>query len=306
MEERKPNLFIVGAAKAGTTFLHEALSNHTQINCAIVKEPGYFCTDIRINNFPEPLQKKFQKRKIFDKSGNVIPHHNYFFSNIDDYLKCFDFQSKYKYFVDSSPAYLYSKVAAKKIFEYNPNAKIIIIRRDPVDRAISHLKMNLLTFKDIQPSTIIATDHEFGKSSNYEWGCSNLYIELGKYYEQFKRYIEIFPKKNILIIDFKELSKGKEKLQQELSEFLQIENLYLPLQKTNESKQIKYQIFTHLIRITRKYNIQELLPKNFKSIIKSKLSAQENAIKLSEDDRLFLYSFFEEDINKLENLLRHY
>ena len=141
----KPNLFIVGAAKAGTSALHAILSEHPNIFMSPVKEPNYFSSDLLVDNFNSEQKKKFKNEKIqFLNNGAVRPCHQLYVRNKTDYLRLFkDADSKVKYCGEASVSYLFSKIAAQKIKEFNPVSKIIIILRNPVERAFSHFLMDL-------------------------------------------------------------------------------------------------------------------------------------------------------------------
>ena len=101
--KRKVNLFIVGAAKAGTTALFETLNKSENISGLKIKEPNYFA-DIKTDSYSKLFFKKINKEEEYEK---LI---------IDDNAK---------YIMDGSTSYLWSKNAAKRIYAYNQNAKII-------------------------------------------------------------------------------------------------------------------------------------------------------------------------------------
>ncbi|MDA8347687.1 MAG: sulfotransferase, partial [Pseudomonadota bacterium] len=108
---RKPNLFIIGAMKSGTTSLHEYLDTHPQIAMSREKEPGYFVEELSL------------------RKGE------------DWYLSLFEQDARYQYVGESSTHYtklpLYRGVP-ERLFRFNPDARLIYIMRDPFDRVISH------------------------------------------------------------------------------------------------------------------------------------------------------------------------
>ena len=112
----KANLFIVGAQKTGTTTLHYQLSQHSQIQMSAVKEPGYFCTDLQRES------DKFLGERV-----------GFPFREKKQYKKLFSEPHNFEYNGEASSLYLYSKTAAQEIRDYNPDAKIIVILRDPVE-----------------------------------------------------------------------------------------------------------------------------------------------------------------------------
>lgn len=107
---KKPNFFIIGAPKCGTTSLAAWLSEHSNIYMSPLKEPHFFNTDgvmaIRTIN---------QYERLFKDAG-----------------------SEHNAVGEASTHYLFSKRAVPNILEYNPNAKLIVCLRNPVEMAPAH------------------------------------------------------------------------------------------------------------------------------------------------------------------------
>jgi len=106
MINKKPNLFIVGAPKCGTTFLYHYLKKHQDIYFPNFKEPHFFGSDL------------IRKNRAYDL-------------NLDEYQNLFN--SDKKIIGEASTFYIFSKKAAQEIYNFNPNAKIIIMLRDLVE-----------------------------------------------------------------------------------------------------------------------------------------------------------------------------
>ena len=103
---RKPNLFIIGAPKCGTTFLYHYLKKHPDIYFPEFKEPHFFGSDL-------------------------IRRHGAYNLNLEEYKNLF--KTDKKIVGEASTFYIFSKEAAKEIYNFNPKAKIIIMMRDLVD-----------------------------------------------------------------------------------------------------------------------------------------------------------------------------
>ena len=108
IQYRKPDFFIVGAPKCGTTSLYYYLRQHPEIFLPDYKEPHYFGKDLK-------------KRS------------NEFIDNDDEYLSLFKDAKSNQKIGEASTFYLYSKSAPREIKDYNPGAKIIIMLRNPID-----------------------------------------------------------------------------------------------------------------------------------------------------------------------------
>ena len=108
-----PNFFIIGAPKCGTTALSEYLRTHPDVFFSEPKEPNYFNSDV--------VSKKL-----------------YYYTSLEDYLeKCFSGAEGYKAVGEGSVRYLSSAVAVDNILKLYPNAKFIIMLRNPVDLGYS-------------------------------------------------------------------------------------------------------------------------------------------------------------------------
>jgi len=100
------NLFIIGVNKAGSSWLHYLLDTHPDVYMSKVKEHNYF--------------------------GKTYP------DNRDEYHKYFPFDKEFRYYGESTPTYFSSREIAEEIKEYCPNAKVLAIVRDPIQRLLSH------------------------------------------------------------------------------------------------------------------------------------------------------------------------
>ena len=167
-----PDFFLVGAMKAGTTSLHRYLSAHPEISMSEPKEPGYFSRDDRFKKGADWYQSHFASASVDQIWG--------------DSSTCYS----------RRPIYQNS---ADRIYEVNPNAKILYIVRDPVLRAYSHYKHRM-------EETVI----HGGKTVTYkEFLLSDNEILIsGKYYYQIKKYYDLFGRKNVHICNFDDLIKN--------------------------------------------------------------------------------------------------
>ncbi|NNF02596.1 MAG: sulfotransferase [Bacteroidia bacterium] len=209
---KKPNFFIIGAAKAGTTSLSHYLSAHPNIFISPIKEPHYFSRkEIEPKAIRSIVRKKLEGVDIIKylEDLKTPTMHNFYFRDWETYRKLYESVSSEKIIGECSTSYLWSKTAAQEIFKTTPNAKILAILRNPVDRAYSHYLMEKRLFaKTDSFEADLRKDKELGDRT---WEVFPMYYELGNYYSQLKRYYDIFPAENIKVIiydDFKEDREG--------------------------------------------------------------------------------------------------
>ena len=215
-----------------------------------------------------------------------------FVENLEDYESLFSNVRNEKAIGESSISYLYSKVAAKEIFKFNPKAKIIIILRNPLERAFSHYLMDLK--HGYASGSFIEEIKKDQIRERKGWGISNLYIELGKYEEQIKRFTKIFPKEQILLLNFDDLKKNNKKLIRRVFNFLNIDqNVKIDLDEIhNKSKVPKNNFVKGIMKIRPLRKILRKMPNKFKLYFENRFFSDKNNPKLTEEDREFMNKYY--------------
>lgn len=203
--ERWPNFFVVGAAKAGTTSLYEHLRRHPQIYLSPVKEPHFFS---RVKPAPG--------RDVF--FGGVADAHAY--------LELFEGASSQPVIGEASTSYLWDAETPARIHAVRPDAKIVIMLREPVSRAYSHYLNDVR--EGIERRTFADALREDLATEPKGWGVSSLYVELGLYCEQVARYLRRFPRENVLVLLFEEFVRGVPSELDRVFAFLRVERIELP------------------------------------------------------------------------------
>ena len=205
----KANLFIVGAAKSGTSSLYNYVNIHPEIFMSNIKEPHYFAVNfVDIGGSTTKIKDtKYIHRKVVN--------------NLDEYTSLFSSAYNYKFRGEASPSYLWAPTAAQKIFSYNPNSKIIILLRDPIQRAFSHYLMDLKSGSQLNSSFYKALIND-KKCLPKIWGKAHLYMELGLYSKSVKSYIDLFGKENVKIILFDDLKICTDFVLEQLFNFLEV------------------------------------------------------------------------------------
>jgi hypothetical protein len=304
-----PNLFIVGAAKSGTTSLHHYLSHSPEIYFSPVKEPCYFGSDIDIEKFHVNV-KRAAKQDLIDyykKNRVLTDRHILYTQKMSDYLWLFSNIGDEKVIGEASTCYLYSKMAAAEIFEFNPLSKIIIILRNPVERALSHYFMRYNAGREKIGDPFKAIKNDMDKREK-AWGAAGNYFELGLYFEQVQRYYEFFPKEQICILMMDDLKKDPSKLLGKVSSFLGVSDKFIrdvKLAKKNTPKKPRshfLQIFSHNFLANR---VIGLIPDTIKNELKNiwYKNDQNRYEHLSQNERKILKRLYHEDISKLEIML---
>lgn len=183
MEQLWPNFFIVGAARSGTTSLHEYLSRVRGIHMSHIKEPSFFAEEV----------------------GALAYHFNE-----EEYLSLFRPKNGENILGESSVMYLVDSSAPSRIHARISDAKIVIMLRDPIDRAYSHFLHHLRYGIDTTFDFFEAIKDDYRKEKNGIHPAFK-YIEVGMYSHQVQRYIDLFGRDRVKIIIYEDEFKPKTK-----------------------------------------------------------------------------------------------
>lgn len=216
---KRVNLFIVGEQKCGTTSLFKLLSQHELVLGAKNKECHYF------NSI------KYEQDKGFKNYHHSFRHY---------------INRKYTYLLDASPDYLGDELAYKKVHEYNPEAKIIIMLRDPVQRFISAYNFyfsNIVEELDLNYERFFQYNKTGKAVYDYLKKNGNITIEdfledemkgaspigalrKGHYFPNIDKWERTFSEKNICLLSFEALINPliQEKEIEKLENFLSLKS----------------------------------------------------------------------------------
>ena len=294
MINKRPNLFIIGAPKCGTTALCSYLESNDEICFSKPKEAKFFHTDFSKN-------------------------HRLFFTE-KEYLKIFPkINEKTKFIAEGTVWYLFSDIAIQNILKFNADAKFIVMVRNPIDLAYS-LHSQLLYGGDEN----IESFYDAWKLQKKRFEGKNIppfcrdskslqYGEIAKLGGQVERLFSLVNKENIHIITFEDFKDHTKTVYNDVLKFLNVEeDNRSNFPKINENKKIRNKVLAQLIYffaflkrslgISRSFRIWHLL----QPLIVKKNERE----KLDKKFRDELKAFFKDDIILLSKLiskdLRHW
>ena len=187
MDKLLPNFLVVGAMKAGSTTLMDYLVSHHEVGIPD-EEINYFDKDLNYNK------------------------------GVDWYSDWFKNYASKKIIGEKTPAYCYEPKAAKRIYEQNPNMKLVWILRNPVKRTYSNYWHYIRIGKEILPvEECLRLEDERVKKDIYKG-----YFRRSVYADQIERFLEYFTMDQMHFIIFEEFIKDPDKGLNDLSEFLGI------------------------------------------------------------------------------------
>ena len=277
----KVDFFIVGAPKSGTTSLYKYLDGHKEIEMSAIKEPDFFSKE-SIENFGSYYTSKCVK--------DVKAYHALF-------------EKKDLLNGEASVSYLFFEDVASKIKQYNNDAKIIIMLRNPVDRAFSHYLMDYRLGLVNTKFEDIVLNHSNKDSLFYKQ-----YIEVGKYSNQVKRYVKTFGLKNIHIINYEDFNCSVENEFEKVLSFLNINKSTLGHLniKHNTFLEPKNKIIKYIYKINFiRTNISRFLSPNIASMTKKIFFKKESKPILKDSTRKTLTELFRSDIESLSRITKN-
>ena len=182
-----PDFLILGAQKAGTTALYSYLRRHPSITGPSWKEVSYF-------------DRHYARGEAWYR-GN--------FPN--------KARTRGKLVGEASPSYVFHPLAPQRVRELVPEARLVVLVRNPVDRALSHYQHEValgrepLSFEDAlaaederlrgEEERLLADPRYFSR----EW-WSHTYRARGRYAEQLERWLAVFPQEQLLIVPSDDLA----------------------------------------------------------------------------------------------------
>jgi hypothetical protein len=208
-----PNFIILGAAKAGTTALYHYLQQHPEIYMSPMKETNFFALK------DEPLD--------FQGPGDGDYINRFSITSLEEYEDQFDGRTDEKAIGEASPLYLYSRKAPLCIHEYVPHAKLIVILRNPIDRAYSAF---LHLVRDGRETTTDFHEALRQEEARIHAGWEHIwhYKHMGLYYEQLRRYYDLFDHSQIKVYLYRDFRTQAVGVLQELFGFLGVDDTFMP------------------------------------------------------------------------------
>lgn len=307
MKQSLPTFLIVGAVKAGTTSLHEYLQMHPEVYMSPVKETNHFSDgDMLFEHFnvdyKQDVNVNLEKylEGPMDKKIHIAHVRTF-----QQYVQLFRNVTNQKAIGEVSNSYLYLPNTATTIKQVLPDVKIVMILRNPVERLYSQYLMNLKLGKIIERDLLkeIAADQAKPIKG---WGVSHLYLEVGNYYEQVKRYYDNFPAQNIKVILFDDFKKDAAGTMRDLFHFLGVdENFPLDMsQRYNEAGMPRFGKLNYWLTQIGVYGlVKKVFSPELKEKIKSIIYTKDNIPKITASEKQYLQDYYRNDIQALAKLL---
>lgn len=210
--EFAPDFFVVGAAKAGTTAVFHWLAQHPDVFLPQVKEPGFYAYAGR---------RARPRKGPYDKT-----YVNQLVTNRESYADLYKTAER-RLRGDVSPVYLVDTNAAARIAVDRPDARIVILLRDPVARAFSQFMHHI---RDSLEPCVTFEDALYAEQDRLRegWSWGHGYASYGHYAVQIERYLSVFPRGQILFLEYQDLQGSPEECWDRLCDHLGLAQRPMP------------------------------------------------------------------------------
>jgi len=207
---------VVGAPRCGTTALHDLLAQHPDVFMTREKEPHFFSKDLN--------------RRYEEFQGHTIATLH---PDLESYLRLFADAGDARIRGESSVYYIYSDVAAREIAAFAPDARIVVLVRDPVE-LLRSMHAKLLVMGDEDRDFEAAIDLEEARRAGRELPA-NVRVPWVLYYSDFARlapriepYRELFGPERVRVVLLDDFRARTEREFHGILDFLEIERIPLP------------------------------------------------------------------------------
>ena len=281
-----PNFLIVGVQKAGTTSIYNYLQEHPQVYMSLIKETNFLEKDWE--NLPPEQQNK----------NGIVTLEKYaeLFANVKDEIAI----------GEASPNYLFHhESSAARIKKYVPNAKLIVVLRNPVERAYSDYLMH------IRDAIGYRSLSEQIKHSSHK----SFILRKGFYFESIKYYLEQFGQAQVKIFFYEDLCENPQVFMQEVYQYIGVNDDFLPntTRKAQVAKIPKNKNINNLLqrknplRNTAAKILKTVMPIEARQKLRDRLISLNSQTKqqapLSAEERQQLIELYREDILQLQDLV---
>jgi hypothetical protein len=290
-----PDFLVAGVPKAGTTALHTALSRHPGLFMSPIKEPKFFLTD-----GPPPAG---------GGPGDALTYREHVWQR-DRYEALFDPAPPGTLRGESTPLYLYDRAALRRVRNLIPAAKLIVVLRDPVERA--HSNWTHLWSAGLEPlGDFVQACAEEERRIAAGWAYFWHYTGLGRYGTQLDYAFSLFPSEQVLVIRHRALVDNPAATLDRICAFLGVETgLATDVPRENVTSHPEQTLAHRAVSagVRASDGLGRMLPGSTTSAATRRLErflqrGRRERQPLSWEQRQALLPAFEEDIKLLERIL---
>jgi hypothetical protein len=288
-----PTFLVIGAYKAGTTSVHHYLQQHREVYVPRRKEPNYFAFgDVAV--------------PVGAPSTAVLAPHPAAASSVtrrEDYVRLFDGVRGERAVGEVSPEYLVNERACEAIAAELPDARLVAVLRNPVERAFSDYLMYRRDGVEREADFGRALDQQEARRRRRE--PTGWYVETGFYGRQLARYLDAFPPEQVDVHLFEDLARDPQGTMAAIFTFLGVEPVALQsVDQYNASGVPRNPVLAAVLRARRWVGppVKRVLPERLRPAIERFVQRGLDRPTLAPEHRARLVDTYGDDVRLLERL----
>ena len=302
-----PSFIILGAVKAGTTSLYNYLGQHPDIQMSSSNWPRYFHVangapdfDALASRYGDDLRAESEDR-FHMMCPPSVPR------DINDYAAMWTYDDS-RVMGEISPTYLHDADVCTRIAERIPNARLIAVLRNPVERAYSHFVMDRRRGWEPIPDFDDALAAEPTEVEEFWWGRGQ-YMRHGMYASSIKQYQEAFPRDQLKIMFYDDLIADPGSYLREMFEFIGVDPEIQIDTSTRHHKGLVKSASLKSRLLCAQFPGKQFLKRHLPSATREKIQGRiedathEEPMPLSSATRNHLIDFFRTDVLALQSLV---
>jgi hypothetical protein len=273
-----------------------------------LKEPHYLADEIRLDNFSDELRRMAEPQmaglRAYLDGPMTAKFSQGFVTEMDDYLQLFHNSKTEPVLGEASVCYLWSPTAPGNIARMCPEARIVMVLRNPADRAYSQylqlrsFSRDYLSFRDYIDAGVRYRGDLIGPLHPF--------LNFGLYSDQVTRYLKHFPRKQIKILFFEDYQSNPLGLVQDIFEFLGVARGFVPdmTQRHMEPKIPRSALLYQFVRpLGGLRTVKRMTTPRLRHSLKRLAFRPRTSMTMDPGDRAFLVDFYREDVLNLSHLL---
>lgn len=286
--------FIVGAPKAGTTWLASSLAEHRDVHLSPIKEPHFFAP---------PVPGEFGHNAVTDV--DIWPRlahrkwiHSGWIRDAGDYERLLRAPQGKTVSGEATTAYLHAPEAARNIATQFPDARIIIMIREPIARALSHFQMDVWAGRTAKRAeSVLHRELECRREGRV---ARSRYLDRSLYAEPLRRYLDVFGREQVLVLRLDDVASAPETVLAQVQRHLGISSAWASLGGSADQNTARYTRWRRLnfllLKTGARKVAKQVLPSALIDSGRRLLYPREGGELLSEQCRAELRAFFKRDI----------
>ncbi len=292
----KPNFFIVGAPKCGTSAIHQYLAEHRDVFMCDPKEPGYWSRDF----------------------GGLLRRRSVPLESLDDYLKLFA-GAQHSVVGEGSTLYLASQTAIPDLLQFNPAAKLLVMLRNPVDFVVSFHRQKTFDLNedmtDFGRAWQLQSERAAGRHipPHCHEPAVLQYETLGRFGTQLQRVQNLVDHDQVKVVLMDDLQQRPRETFESVLSFLQLPSEgRTDFPRVNDARTFRFRFLQVLysqdlpilgptVRFARRVGAQSEALRSFWNSVRAK---PQRKATISQEVRAELHNVFGDEIGLLEELLQ--